>query len=280
MRADLHLHTNKSDGAKTPQEIVDIAIEKGIEMLSITDHDTIEGSIEADIYARGKDILILSGIELSAYIDETQVHILGYGFNLNNNKLIEALKLQRERRHERNIKIIHKLNDFNVDISYDEVLEYAAGESVGRKHIADLMVQKGLCSSVQEAFNGYLAEGAQAFLTGDRLTPKEAVKLLVENGAIAVLAHPMKIRMDDDEIRLLINSLKEVGLKGIEADYFAQTVSKRREMRALATKYHLIVTGGSDYHSDGSAIKIGEKFYRPNKYVLKLLTKQILNRRT
>jgi len=227
----------------SPAEIVDIALKNNVRLIAVTDHDTVEGVKEAVAYAFGKNITVISGIELSTYLGDTQVHILGFGIDVNSHQLAKALERQRKLRHIRNRAMIEKLRELGIDITYEEVLA-RADESVGRKHIADLLVEKDVVKNVKQAFNDYLAEGAKAFVCVERLTPVEGVEIIRQAGGLPVLAHPSKIRLSKEELRKLIAEMKNHGLCGMESDYFAQTLEKRREMRLLAQEFDLFVTGG------------------------------------
>lgn len=270
MKIDLHVHTNRSDGAFSPEEITDMAVVASIELLAITDHDTIVGSEEATAYAEGKPIRIIPGIELSTYAGDRQVHLLGYGVDFKSSVLADALEGQKKARLERNESILGNLARLGMKLDYEEVAANALG-TIGRKHIAEAMVRRGYVKSINEAFGVYLGEGGKAFASGIRLKPEEGVELLVKSGAVVVLAHPCKIKMNARELKEFVLSLKERGLSGMESDYFAQTYEKRQEMRRIAAGADLFVTGGSDFHSFGSAVALGECNCRLSERALKAL---------
>ncbi len=257
MKIDLHVHTNRSDGAFSPKEIIKMAVTASIDLLSVTDHDTVCGSAEAIREAKGKPIKVIPGIELSTYVGDTQIHLLGYGIDLDSKLLDDALKGQKQARLERNLYIIDRLNALGMPITYEEVAENAKG-TVGRKHIAEAMQKRGYVKSIGEAFALYIGEGGKAFTSGIRMKPDEGIKLLKKAGGKVVLAHPCQIKMPLNVLREFTAFLKKNGLDGMESDYFAQTQEKRLEMNEIADSLGLWVTGGSDFHSFGSAAQLGE----------------------
>lgn len=260
MKVDLHIHTNKSDGAYSPEEIVDKAVEKSLGLIAITDHDTVLGAKEAFLYAKeaSKPLDVIRGIELSTYLGDNQVHILGYNIDVDSPVLAAAIKKQKDARSERNRAMFEKLKSLGMELDYESILN-SAKDTVGRKHIAEEMVKKGYVRSIGEAFNRYISEGAPAFVAGIRMKPTEGVELLKRVGGVVVLAHPCKIKLPRERLTELVAELKELGLDGMESDYFAQTQYMRSEMRRIANSLNLFITGGSDFHSDSSAVALGER---------------------
>ena len=287
MLLDLHTHTTASDGTYTPQELYQKAKEKGLEVLSITDHDTIDGlltlksqlpglnyeisftesrspnsdpqttdlrsriSNDASQFStpesRISDLEFIPCVEISAEFPKT-LHILGYGFNLDDNKLSKTLKELQEYRLNRNKLMIEKMNAFGFNITMDELLEISGGEVIGRPHFARLLLNKGYVNSIQEAFDKYLKKGAKFYLDKKRLSPREAIELITNAGGIAVMAHPYQAGLDDNDLEHLVVELKRYGVRGIEAFYSKHTPEMVHEYLKFAEKYELLVTAGSDFH--------------------------------
>jgi len=252
MLLDLHTHTTASDGTYTPQELYQKANEKEIEILSITDHDTIDGLLTLQsrlpvLDSRFSDLEFLPGVEISAEFPKT-LHILGYGFDLNDNKLSKTLKELQEYRLNRNKLMIEKMNAFGFNITMDELLEISGGEVIGRPHFARLLLNKGYVNSIQEAFDKYLKKGAKFYLDKKRLSPREAIELITNAGGIAVMAHPYQTGLEGEDLENLVFELKKYGLRGIEAFYSKHTPEMVHEYLRLADKYELLVTAGSDFH--------------------------------
>ena len=248
-KADLHIHTYYSDGTSSPEEVVEDARAAGLSCIAITDHDTLEGvkpTIEA---AKSSGIEVLCGVEVSSSIHGKDVHVLGYLMDYDDEKTRQKLGVIQESRISRMKLIVEKLNQLGVDnITYEEVKAKTQSNSIGRPHLAQVLVEKGVVPDIKEAFNRYLADGAPAFVSVFKQTPYEAIKSIKECGGVAVLAHPMITNVDE-----LIPSLVEAGLDGLEAYYPNNGQNVINYYLGLAKKHNLIVTGGSDAH--GSAKK-------------------------
>jgi predicted metal-dependent phosphoesterase TrpH len=174
--------------------------------------------------------------------------MLGYGIDPGYEPLAEALRKLVGGRHDRNDRIIRKLQMLGVRISFEDVKKHAGEEVVGRPHIANALIEKGAVKNFDEAFEKYLARGAAAYCERFRLTPEEAIGLIAQSGGVSVLAHPYLIRVNDDALEALIRKLKDVGLAGIEAYYSEHSDEQTRNYLDLARRYDLLVTGGTDYH--------------------------------
>lgn len=245
---DLHTHTVYSDGSATPGELVDGAAEQGAAAIAITDHDTVEGLAEGREAAARLGVELINGIEVSAEYSPGTMHILGYFIDDQHPALLLTLERLRHARELRNPRIARRLQALGLDISYNEVAELAGNDVVGRPHFARVMVQKGFATSVQDAFDRFLAKGAPAYVEKDRPSPQEAIELIHGAGGVAVLAHPYQLKLDDTQVERLIAELVELGLDGIEAIYSRHTPARRDWYSSLAVKLGLLVTGGSDYH--------------------------------
>jgi predicted metal-dependent phosphoesterase TrpH len=247
-RIDLHLHTTHSDGSFSPAAVLEFGKAAGVTALAITDHDIVTAIPEALEAGSRLGIEIVPGVEISSRYGESELHILGYCINWRQERLNKRLKTLRESRHRRNPQIIEKLNGLGVDITYDEVQALAGTESVGRPHIARVLMNKRIVTSAKEAFDRYLADGRPAFVPRQLPEPAEAVAWIREAGGIAVLAHPTWVKETSDGLRRLVERLKTAGLGGIEVHYSTHNAKQTSEYLSLAQQFDLLVTGGSDFH--------------------------------
>jgi predicted metal-dependent phosphoesterase TrpH len=258
---DLHLHTTASDGVLTPSGIVHYAKEKGLKAIAVTDHDTIDGNGEALDEGEKLGIEVIPGVEISAQFDLGSMHILGYFIDIGNRTLNEKLSLLQETRAQRNPRMVQKLRELGVEITYDEVQHASGGGQVGRPHFAQVLLKKGFVNTVQEAFSRYLGKGAPAYVDKFRFDPKEAIRLIREARGIPVLAHPFTLHIPSPtQLKALLNELVELGLMGIEVYYPEHSEGQISLYESLAERYGLLVTGGSDYHgieADKAEIGIG-----------------------
>ena len=256
---DLHLHTTASDGSLSPSELVKMAVERGMEAISITDHDTIDGLAEGRKKAEELGIKFINGMELSSEWDGREVHILGYFFDTESEMLKKELAKMKEARDNRNVKILEKLRRYKMDISHDELKEEAGGDIVSRAHIANLILKKGYVYSKGEIFKRYLGIGGLAYVPKGDLTPERAVEIIIEAGGIASLAHPKYISEDEMKLTKIINTLKDAGLKAMEVYYSNFTLKEVIKYKRIALKNGLLLTGGSDYHGGNKGnIEIGD----------------------
>ncbi|MBM4306495.1 MAG: PHP domain-containing protein [Deltaproteobacteria bacterium] len=246
---DLHLHTTASDGVKSPSEIVRYAKSKGLQAISITDHDTIGGLEEGLAEGERIGFEVISGIEISAEHSPGSMHLLGYLIDIHHPSLNEKLKYLQRAREERNPRMVEKLNKLGVHITYEEVVKASGGGQVGRPHFAQVLIEKGYVRNFQEAFDRYLKKGASAYVDKLRFTPKEAIHLINEAGGVAVLGHPNTLGLNGAKVleNLIAKLLKE-GLRGIEVYYPEHSPSEVIRYKALAERHGLILTGGTDYH--------------------------------
>ncbi len=247
-RIDLHLHTTHSDGSYSTREVMAFAKQAGLTALAITDHDIVEGIPEATAIGEELGIEVIPGVEISSRLGESELHILGYFLNWTDPLLAQRLQTLRDSRHLRNPKIVQRLNELGVPITYEEVRALAGTESVGRPHIARLLMEKGIVTSAKEAFDRYLANGRPAFVDRELPEPAEAVQWIREAGGVPVLAHPTWVRTSADGLRVLVRELKAAGLGGMEVHYSTHTPSQTTEYLDLAKQCDLLVTGGSDFH--------------------------------
>lgn len=258
---DLHIHSTASDGSYTPSEVVTLAQKQGLCALSLTDHDTLAGLHEAEEKAKELNIEFIRGCELSAKYLDTDVHILGL-YVPKDRALLQDLEKELavfiERRNTRNKKIITKLQEHHIDITLEEVEEEAGGNVIARPHFANVLVQKNVVANTKEAFDKYLAKGKLAFVEREVISPHHAVSLLKEARAVPVLAHSKLIKCTEQEYFNLIEELIPLGLKGLEVYHSVHSFEDERYYLGVAQKYHLCISGGSDFHGKSKPdIKIG-----------------------
>ena len=252
---DLHIHSTASDGTFSPTEIVNKALkltEKDSPVvIALTDHDTVAGIDEFQkAAAKHKDRLTaISGLEISTDYHGVEIHVLGYNIYIHNKELLDRLAVCRESRDGRNEKIIQKLQEQGFKISMDEIKPDKPGETIARPHIAKLLMKKKYVSSVQEAFDKYLAEGRCCYVERIMPTPEEAIHLIKNSGGIPVLAHLMLYKkLDSSQKEALVRELKDAGLIGIETYYNTYTPVEQEYVAGLAKQWGLIETGGTDFH--------------------------------
>ena len=247
MKVDLHIHTTASDGSLSPVELVEKAVSCQLDIIAITDHDTINGIIPALIAGNAwPKLKIIPGVEISTDISGSEVHILGYFIDYHQKKLnseLARLRLSREGRAE---KMVARLGELGLSIDYRRVLELANGGSVGRPHIAQAMLEKGYIPTVRDAFDTYIGRNGPAYVEREKMTPEEAVDMVIEAGGLPVLAHPQEI----GEFEGMLQQLIAHGLIGMEVYYGNYTPQVISHLTKIAEKHHLIATGGSDFHSD------------------------------
>ena len=251
IKIDLHTHSTASDGLLTPSQLVRYAKSKGLTHISLTDHDTLDGLDEAIAESNSiKGIEVIPGVELSVEGYPGELHILGYYLNHHDRKIRSILSEFKKARVERAKKIIIKLRNTGLNIGYEEVQILAKG-TVGRAHIARVMVKKGFVESVEEAFNRYLSKGKPAYVPKKTLSLEKSIKLILDAGGIPVLAHPITLKLDTSEFIGLLNTMISYGLRGIEVYSARHTQEDIRKYLVISEKYGLIATGGSDFHGKG-----------------------------
>lgn len=247
-RADLHVHTTHSDGRMTPEQVVEHARKKGLKAIAVTDHDIVSAVKAAQQMGEKYSIEIIPGIEMSTLWEDQEIHILGYFVDIYDPKLLEALDKQRDVRFLRNQMMIEKLQKIGIPITLEEVMERKIDNdqrNIGRPHIAEVLIAKGIVRTMDEAFDRYLGRNGQAYLTPDRISPVEAIRLIHQSGGVAVIAHPGLYQKDE-----IIPLFVEEGLDGLEVDHPDHTDEDRQRYQAIATRYQLIATAGSDFHGE------------------------------
>lgn len=260
MRADLHIHTSASDGLTSPAETLRHIAAAGVELVSVTDHDTVAGLDEAVGICREIGLRFVPGIEISAH-SNSEIHILGYNIDYKNPVFCEEIAKIKDMRRARNALIGDLLKADGIELGIDFL-----ADGLGRMNIARVMVEKGIAKDIQDAFNRWLGPNGKAYAGTRRTSPLEAVKLITAFGGIAVLAHPKKY-LQQKTLNMLIEGLKPFGLKGLETYYPTHTKDETEVLNAVADRYGLIRTGGSDYHGEEDK----PLDYRPSSRTLKAL---------
>ena len=269
MKCDLHIHTNCSDGMFNPEDIVDMAKERGLDCIAITDHDTVDGVKRARTHARELGLKCVIGAEISSVLNGLDVHMLAYNLDIDNPDFQQEMAEISDLRNQRNIAIVAKLAEQGMNIDLDALKSKV--NSVGRGVIAREMVRLGYCKDVSEAFDNYIGAGKPCFVQTRRLTPIEVIRFTLRFGGIPVLAHPKQLHMSVKEFEKFLQPLVKAGLAGIEANYFTHNIPERNFYNKMAKKYKLIATGGSDFHDYVHGVELGTKSFSPNGYTRKIL---------
>jgi len=264
-KVDLHLHTSFSDGTFSPQEVVAEAHKKGYSVISIADHDCVDG-VEAAVEAGLKyGVKVIPGVELTAEHEGIEVHILGYFIDYKDKSLKESLVDVGRSRERRIYDMIDKLKEAGISISPEAVFKLSKEGSIGRPHLAKALVNEGFVESVNEAFGKYLGDKAPCYVSKFNLTPEQAIKIIRKAKGVAVYAHPKVVKKDE-----LIPGFIKAGLRGIEAYHSDHSSKDAKYYEELARKNGLIVTGGSDFHGAiKKEVSIG-KFNIPHRFVEEL----------
>jgi len=246
-RIDLHTHSTASDGTYAPGDLVQLAAKAELCAVALTDHDCLDGLTEAQKAGEETGVEVVRGVELSVADEARKLHILGLFLPRRAKRLEEKLETLRRARDARNGIIVEKLKGLGVDIELAEAEALAEG-AVGRPHIARILLDKGVVRSFQEAFDKYLGARGRAYAPKDVLPIGEAFDLLRAEGATVVLAHPYLLQLSGVALADLVKRYADMGLGGIEAHYTEHSPSQTREYLALAERFDLAVTGGSDFH--------------------------------
>ena len=244
-RVDLHIHSTASDGKLTPADIIREAAERGLNFIALADHDSVDGIAPAQAAAQAfPGLKVIPCVEISTDIPQGEVHLLGYFIDYTDDEFKATLDRFKNSRLRRGQKMVAKLEDLGIHVDWQRVREIAGSSSIGRPHIAQAMLEKDYISSIKQAFTEYLGHDRPAYVEREKMTPAEAVALIVKAKGLPVLAHPLTL--NDPEAMTM--ELKTAGLVGIEAYYDGYTIEETSRLVRLADRLKLIVTGGSDYH--------------------------------
>lgn len=266
-KKDFHVHTNHSDGTKTPNEVVDRAVLNGISCISITDHDTTAAYTQELIdYSKSKGINLVSGVEFSSWFANTSIHVLGYGIHTQNVLIKKLEKRHVERRNKRNFAILERLRGASINLDRDRYVS-TDNKKFGRAHIANDLIAYGFVSTYKEAFSKYLGDTTRFFVKIDEVTLEDTIGTIHEAGGEAVLAHPHIIKN-----KSLLPKLLSIGFNGVECYYGRYPRKTCDEFAALALKHGLFATGGSDYHGHTNVcVDVGTSYTETtalDKYIL------------
>jgi hypothetical protein len=249
-KADLHIHSNASDGRYSPAEIVNMAAAAGLTIMALTDHDTIDGLAPALEAAKAFPALrLIPGVELSTDTTGGEVHVLGYFIDYTNQEFKASLERMRNSRAIRTEKMIAKLKELGCDVELARVREIAGNGALGRAHVAQALLEKGYITSFKEAFTKYIGRNGPAYVAREKLKPAEAVQLILKVHGLPVLAHPFTTLNPET----IVKELKMSGLAGMEVYYAGYLPAETNNLLNLAQKYDLIPTGGTDYHGIDTA---------------------------
>ena len=264
---DLHTHTNCSDGTDTPTELINKALAAGISILGLTDHDSIAGWQEARAALR-PGISLVPGAEISCQTpDGISVHILGLLFDSENLELMSTMQATRENRVGRMAKIITRLNEAGIEISMQDVLDQLAdGATLGRPHLADALVKKGVVASRDEAFTQMLHNKSKYYVSHYSPLPEAAIKMIKAAGGVSVIAHPMASHRGRTISLETFGSLIDAGLDGVEVDHRDHSPDEKTQLIELAKQNNLVMTGASDYHGNGKLNQLGEYVTMPEQW--------------
>jgi 3',5'-nucleoside bisphosphate phosphatase len=243
---DFHLHSTCSDGILRPADLVKLAADNGVTVMSLSDHDSLEGIAEAQEACRLHGIKLIPGTEISTDIEGDEVHVLGHFMDPGDPKLQAFLSRARDGRYQRGEQIVARLNELGVEISFERVKEIAGDASIGRPHVAQALLERGYVATISDAFERYIGRNGPAYAERVKLEPEEAVRFIVEVGGIATFAHPQFTVT----AAAVLPGLVEAGLTGIEVYYkdLAPDSPEFQQNLTWAKQYDLIPLGGTDYH--------------------------------
>lgn len=256
-RIDLHVHSTASDGSFTPTEVVTEAIKSGLAAIALTDHDTGAGIPEAQAAAKelSDDFFVIAGTELSCEYENpslgirpTELHILGYYIDPLQKDFIEITNLVVHRREERNRKMAENFTQAGIPMTIEELKGGNPDTIITRSHFARLLLEKGVIKKREEAFTRYLSKDSKFYVKRQFLTPEEAINTIKKAGGVPVLAHPLLYHLPEKKLPVVVEELKDMGIRGLEAIYTMNSGLDEGDMRALARKCGLFITGGSDFH--------------------------------
>lgn len=245
---DLHVHSNASDGTLTPSEVVHLALQKNLAAIALSDHDTVKGVPEAISAAEGTTLEVVPATELSCYYQNVEIHVLGLFVDYKDADFQAKLEELEQERMQRNLDMIALFQRDNISITLEELQAGNPKSVITRAHFARVLVEKGYCKDKNAAFDRYVGVGCPYYLPKPQITPELSLPLITKAGGIPILAHPMLYKLGYRQIEELIQYLIPLGLKGIEAYHSSNNISQSDKLRSLALKYHLVVSGGSDFH--------------------------------
>jgi len=242
-RVDLHVHTRYSDGDLTPEDLVHQALEGGVKAVAVTDHDTVMGVEPVRRAAEATELEIIAGVELSACVDSAEIHVLGFFLDVTNPRLLESLELFRQKRQERALEMVERLQRVGLQVRLDLILQLAGDGSVGRPHVAGALLEQGLIRTFDEAFYRYIGYNGPAYVPKYRLDPEEAFELIRGAGGVAGVAHPGTLNRDH-----LLPGFVACGMEALEVWHPRHDERRSERYRKFAREHRLAMVGGSDSH--------------------------------
>lgn len=245
---DLHVHSNASDGTLTPARVVELAAQKGLSAIALTDHDTIEGIPEALEAAKSLPLEVIPGIELSCVYQGEEIHILGLYVDLADKNFIADTDTLKDIRMKRNTEMIHRFQNAGIEITLSEVQGGNPDTVITRAHFARVLLEKGYVKNMDQAFKKYLSYSGPYCPRKEKITPEHAMKMLRDCKASPILAHPYQYHLGDKKTEELVSYLKDMGLHGLEVYHSSNNQYESGKLKKLAKKYQLFPTGGSDFH--------------------------------
>ncbi|MFF4379350.1 PHP domain-containing protein [Kitasatospora sp. NPDC001547] len=271
MRIDLHAHSNASDGTDTPAELVAAAVAADLDVVALTDHDTVAGHAEAAAAVRalpaGSRLTVVPGAELSCVVDDISMHLLAYLFDPEEPEFARERDLVRNDRFRRGRAVVERCRELGAEITWEQVQRIAGTGSVGRPHIASALVEAGVVATVSDAFTAdWLANGGRADVRKHETDPVAAVRLVRAAGGVPVFAHPGAVKRGRTVSDQVIADLAEAGLAALEVDHTDHDEETRARLRGLAGELGLLVTGSSDYHGSRKTVRLGEHTTDPEVY--------------
>jgi len=267
VRIDLHAHSNASDGTDSPAELIAAAVAAGLDVVALTDHDTVAGHAEAAEAVRGTGLTLVPGAELSCQVGGISMHLLAYLFDPAEPAFAEERELVRTDRFRRGRAIVERCRELGAPISWEQVQRIAGEGSVGRPHIASALVEAGIVPTVSDAFTAdWLANGGRADVRKHETDPVTAVRLVRAAGGVPVFAHPGAVKRGRTVSDQVIADLAAAGLAALEVDHLDHDDETRAHLRGLAAELGLLTTGSSDYHGTRKTVRLGEYTTDPAVY--------------
>ncbi len=265
MRIDLHSHSTASDGRLTPAELVRRAVAQRVDVLALTDHDTVAGLPEAagTIAAENLPLRLIDGIELSTSWDALEIHVVGLHIDASSPELLAAISRQESARQARGVELGHRLAKQRIDNAYEGALALANGASLTRAHFARYLVEAGHCNTQQKAFDHYIGRGGKAYVPHQWMSIAEAIQVIHASGGLAVLAHPGRYKLSTKWLKRLLLLFKESGGDAMEVSLPQQSPQERANLGLWCREHQLLASVGSDFHAPTSWQELGRNLWLP-----------------
>ena len=265
MRIDLHSHSTASDGRLTPAELVRRAVAQRVDVLALTDHDTVAGLPEAagTIAAENLPLRLIDGIELSTSWDALEIHVVGLHIDASSPELLAAISRQESARQARGVELGHRFAKQRIDNAYEGALALANGASLTRAHFARYLVEAGHCNTQQKAFDHYIGRGGKAYVPHQWMSIAEAIQVIHASGGLAVLAHPGRYKLSTKWLKRLLLLFKESGGDAMEVSLPQQSPQDRANLGLWCREHQLLASVGSDFHAPTSWQELGRNLWLP-----------------